>query len=296
MLRHLPDDRYTARDIYIDKQGVWHERGQQTSPERVLRTLDVALIALHGSYGQDGQVQKLLARHGVAYTGADPFSCHVSAHKMMAKQHAMEVGLLTPTFRFIERVEDIDRVVLEATRSMRQPVVVKPVAAGSSVGVSVVGGYAPVHLAVTNLFLAGTRGVLIEELIKGTEATVGVVEGLRGEALYALPPVEIVPADSFFSYEAKYSGQSREIVPGRFDPGTRDALMEAARKAHEALGLRHYSRSDFIVSPRGIYYLETNNAAAVGMTDESLFPKALSAVGVELSEFLTHVIDSARRY
>lgn len=296
MLRHLPEDRYTARDIYIDKQGVWHERGAATSPERVLPTLDVALVALHGAYGQDGQVQKLLERFGVAYSGADPFACHVSAHKVMAKKHAEDAGLLTPAFRFIDRVDDIDRIVLEVTRSMHQPVVVKPVDSGSSVGVSIAGGYAPVHLAVTNLFLTGTRGVLIEELVKGVEATVGVVEGLRGEALYALPPVEIVPSDTFFSYDAKYSGASREICPGRFDPRTRDALMDAARRAHEALNLRHYSRSDFIVSPKGIYYLETNNAAAVGMTGESLFPKALAAVGVGLPEFLEHLVERTRRY
>lgn len=296
MLRHLPEDRFTARDIYIDRQGVWHERGSATSPERVLPTLDVAFIALHGAYGQDGEVQKLLEKYGVAYTGADPWGCHVSAHKVMAKKHAEDAGILTPAFRFIDRVESIDQTVLEITRSFHQPVVVKPIDSGSSVGVSIVGGYAPVHRAVTNLFIAGTKGVLIEELIKGTEATVGVVEGLRGEELYALPPVEILPSAEFFSYEAKYSGESREICPGRFDPRTRDALMDAARKAHEALGLRHYSRSDFIVSPRGIYYLETNNAAAVGMTGESLFPKALAAVGVGLPEFLEHVVDRARRY
>lgn len=298
MLKHLPTENYTARDIYIDKQGVWHERGIAMRPERILPTLDVALIALHGNYGQDGEVQKLLERYGVAYTGADPWGSYVSGHKMMAKKHAIDAGLLTPAYRYVERIEDIDRIVLEATRSMQQPVVVKPVDAGSSVGVSVVGGYAPVHLAVTNLFLAGTKGVLIEELIKGTEATVGVVEGLRGEALYALPPVEIVPpsAAGFFSYDAKYSGESREICPGRFERKVSDALMDAARRAHEALGLRHYSRSDFIVSPKGIYFLETNNAAAVGMTDQSLFPKSLAAVGVQLPEFLEHIVESARRY
>lgn len=297
MLRNLPEDRYTARDIYIDKQGVWHERGAATSPERILPTLDVALIALHGSYGQDGEVQKLLERFGVAYTGADPWASYLSGHKMMAKKHAEEAGLLTPAFRFVDRVEDIDSIVHDVTRSFHQPVVVKPVDSGSSVGVSIVGGYAPVHLAVTNLFLAGTKGVLIEELIKGVEATVGIVEGLRGEELYALPPIEIVPpsAAGFFSYEAKYSGESREICPGRFERKVNEALMDAARRAHEALGLRHYSRSDFIVSPKGIYYLETNNAAAVGMTGESLFPKSLAAVGVTLPEFLEHVIERAKK-
>ncbi|HYF29396.1 MAG TPA: ATP-grasp domain-containing protein, partial [Candidatus Paceibacterota bacterium] len=272
------------------------ERGKASSPDRILPTVDVAVVALHGAYGQDGEVQKLLERFGVAYTGADPWACYLSAHKLMAKKHVEEVGLLTPRYHFIDQVTEIDRIVHEAIRTFHQPVVVKPVDSGSSVGVSIVGGYAPVHLAVTNLFLAGTKGVLIEELVKGTEATVGIVEGLRGEELYALPPVEIVPSAAFFSYEAKYSGQSREICPGRFDRRVSEALMDAARRAHEALGLRHYSRSDFIVSPKGIYYLETNNAAAVGMTGESLFPKSLAAVGVGLPEFLEHLIERAKRH
>lgn len=297
MLRNLPEDTYTARDIYIDKKGTWHERGVATTPDRILPTLDVALIALHGNYGQDGEVQKLLEKFGVPYTGADPWGSFLSGHKMMAKNHAIEAGLMTPAYRFVERVEAIDDIVLEVTRSFHQPVVVKPVDSGSSVGVSVVGGYAPVHLAVTNLFLTGTKGVLIEELIKGVEATVGVVEGMRGEELYTLPPVEIVPpsAAGFFSYDAKYSGESQEICPGRFSRPVSQALMEAACIAHASLGLRHYSRSDFIVSPKGIYYLETNNAAAVGMTDASLFPKALDSVGISLPEFLSHVVELAIR-
>jgi D-alanine-D-alanine ligase len=122
-----------------------------------------------------------------------------------------------------------------------------------------------------------------------------VVEGLRDEALYALPPVEIRPpaASGFFSYEAKYSGESEEVCPGRFSKAESEELRRLARVMHDALHQRHYSRSDFIVSPRGIYYLETNTAAAVGMTEQSLFPKALAAVGVKFADFMEHLTDLA---
>jgi D-alanine-D-alanine ligase len=279
ILANLPTDRFTVRDIYIDRKGVWHEHGRPTTPEKVLRTIDVAVIALHGHYGENGEIQRLLDMYGVAYTGGDPFASFVSMHKVLTKEKAKEIGLKTPAYRFVDRKEDIDKVVTDAIRSFHQPVVVKPNAWGSSAGISIVGGYAPVHAAVTGLFERGATGVLIEERITGIEATAGVVEGLRGERLYALPPVEIVPPQhaGFFSEEVKYNGQTREIVPGRFTPAVTKELMESAQAIHEALRLRHYSRSDFIVSPKGIYFLETNSAPAVGMTSESLFPKSLAA-------------------
>lgn len=294
-LNHLPEARFTVRDLYIDRQGVWHDRGKPSNPGAILPLIDVAVVAIHGAYGQDGEVQKVLEHFGVPYTGPDPFHAFHASHKVLAKERATERGILTARYVFAERVEDAEAAAREAVRSFHQPVVVKPIDSGSSVGVSLVGGFKFITDAVTKLFETGSRGVLIEERIRGREATVGVVEGLRGETLYALPPVEIVPAQEFFSYEAKYSGESQEICPGRFSRKEMDDLMHAARTMHEALGQRHYSRSDFIVSEKGIYFLETNTAAAVGMTEESLLPKSLAAVGVKLPEFTAHLVDLALR-
>lgn len=292
MLANLPEERFVARDIYIDKSGQWHERGRPTQPERTLRQLDVVLIGLHGAYGENGEVQRLLEQFGIPYAGADSFGSYLAMHKVMSKVHAKEAGLLTPEFRHVERIEDSERVVSDAIRNLHQPVVVKPVDWGSSVGVSMVGGYQPVLSAVQKLFGEGASGVLIEELIKGKEATVGVVEDLRGEELYALPTIEILPPEGdFFSYGAKYSGESREICPGNFPRAVSDELKRAARVMHRTLDLRHYSRSDFIVSPKGVYYLETNTLP--GLTAESLLPKSLAAVGVSFPDFLSHVIGLA---
>jgi len=292
ILAQLPEDRYIARDIYIDRAGTWHERGRPVAPERVLRQVDVVLNGLHGEYGEDGEVQKLMERFGVRYAGADSFGSYLAMHKVLAKARAREVGLLVPDFAYVEHAEDTGQVVHDVIRTFHQPVVVKPVAWGSSVGVAIVGGYAPVLATVQQLFLDGVQGVLIEEVIKGREATVGVVEGLRGETLYGLPVVEIVPPDGdFFSYGAKYSGESREICPGAFSRVAAEELQHAAKAIHRALGLRHYSRSDFIVSPKGVYYLETNTLP--GLTSESLLPKALAAVGVRMSDFLSHLVNLA---
>ena len=292
MLVHLPGERFSTRDIYIDKQGQWHDRGRLTTPERILRQLDVVLVGLHGEYGEDGEVQKLLERFGVPYAGADSFGSYLAMHKVMAKMHAREAGLLTPDFRLAENEDESEAVAQDVIRSFHQPVVVKPIGWGSSVGVSVVGGYAPVLTAIQNLFALGAPSVLVEEYIRGKEATVGIVENFRGEPLYALPAIEIIPPEGdFFSYGAKYSGATREVCPGNFSRVAAEELQRVARLVHRTLGLRHYSRSDFIVTPKGVYYLETNTLP--GLTPESLMPKSLATVGIPLPDFFSHLVNLA---
>ncbi|MCX6718946.1 MAG: hypothetical protein NTZ38_01035 [Candidatus Taylorbacteria bacterium] len=134
--------------------------------------------------------------------------------------------------------------------------------------------------------------VMLEEFIPGIEATCGVVEGFRGEELYALPPIEIRPLISFFDFEAKYAGKSQEIVPATFAQKIKLEIEDLAKRIHRALGLKHYSRSDFIIHPhRGIYTLEVNTLP--GLTDESLIPKSLRAVGSDTHELIDHLIQLA---
>jgi D-alanine-D-alanine ligase len=292
ILSNLPLERFTARDIYIDKQGKWHDRGRPVTPVDALRSVDVVLIGLHGEYGEDGEVQKILDLVGVPYAGSGSFGSFIAMHKFLAKQKAKEAGIKVARDYFIESSDGAEVIVRDIIRTMPQPVVVKPVRWGSSVGVQMLHGYEPIYNAVIKLLEDGAGGVMVEERIKGTEATAGVVEGLRGEKIYTLPPIEIVPPQAdFFSYESKYNGASSEICPGRFSRPVSEELQRAAKTMHETLGLRHYSRSDFIVSPKGIYYLETNTLP--GMTAESLLPKSLAAVGVQFPDFLTHLIDLA---
>lgn len=286
----LPRERYIVRDIFIDREGNWHERGLKTTPGKALSNMDVAVIALHGEYGEDGEVQKLLEKFGIPYTGSDSFASFEAMHKVLAKEKARAAGISVPRYEFIERAEDAEPVIREVIRTYPQPVIIKPPRWGSSVGVSAPAGFQPVHQAVTGLLAEGSHGALVEEFVRGTEASVGVIEGMRGEELYALPAVEIVPParQPFFTFDAKYSGESEEFAPGRFSKPVMTELQDYAKRMHRELGLRHYSRSDFIVSPKGIYFLETNTLP--GLTADSLFPKALASVGIRFSEFLDHLI------
>ena len=135
----------------------------------------------------------------------------------------------------------------------------------------------------------------MEEYINGKEATCGVMQNFREKEIYPLLPTEICHSKEFefYNYDAKYSGKSEQICPGNFSKSENEMIQKMAIQAHQLLGLRHYSRSDFIVHPkRGVYILEVNTLP--GLTKESLFPKSLEAVGCPFSLFLDHVLTMAR--
>jgi D-alanine-D-alanine ligase len=167
---------------------------------------------------------------------------------------------------------------------------VKPATSGSSVGISIVKEFPDLEKALIEAS-RHSDDVLLEEYIKGKESTVGVIENFRGEKIYALPPVEIRPKTGFFDFQAKYQGKSEEIVPAPFDKELTRQLCDLAKKVHEVMGLKQYSRTDFIIHERrGVYVLEVNTLP--GLTNESLIPKSLRAVGSDTHELVDHLISS----
>jgi D-alanine-D-alanine ligase len=168
--------------------------------------------------------------------------------------------------------------------------VAKPARDGSSYGLIFVNSTQDL-IAVRRA--AKTEDYLIEPFIAGTEATCGVLEQLGG-SLIALPPIEIIPAEGEFDYQAKYIAKTtQEICPGRFAPEITAQIMDQALKAHKALSCSGYSRTDFIISEKQPIYLETNTLP--GLTKASLYPKSLKAQGIEFADFLQGQIDLAEK-
>jgi D-alanine--D-alanine ligase len=290
VLDNLPA-HYEAIDVYISKDGEWHHLGAPIEPHKLFKRVDVIFNALHGTYGEDGTVQKLMDQFNVPYTGSTVLASAIGMNKILSKQIFLTCNIKTPIHKTISIEENIDRAVESLFRSFPIPAVVKPSSSGSSVGVSIVYNKEALKEAV-DLALKYSSKAIIEEYISGREATCGVVDNFRNEAIYALLPVEIGKSQesSFYDYNAKYVSDTQEIIcPGNFTAEEKKLLQDMARRAHQALGLRHYSRSDFIVHPkRGIYILETNTLP--GLTNESLLPKSLSAIGCTLPDFLDHLI------
>lgn len=295
MLTHLPQDTYEAKDILIDRNGVWHLRGRPIDPHRAIQQFDVALLGLHGAYGEDGTVQRMLQTHGIPFTGSDSLSSAIAMNKAMTKEQAEAAGLTISPHFILESLPEGGTAMRDAFLSMSPPFVIKPIDSGSSVGVSVVKMLPDFEAAIRNAFLHSQK-VLVEQYVFGREATAGVVDDFRNEEIYALPPIEIIPPKKagFFNLEVKYNGETQEICPGNFTFAEKQKLQEAAIAIHKQLGLRHYSRSDFIVTPRGkVYFLEVNTLP--GMTAESLLPKSLAAVGCTFPDFLDHLVRLAMR-
>jgi len=294
VLRNLHQEKFEPRDIFIDRAGVWHVHGAPQAPADALRGVDVVFNAMHGEYGEDGTVQRLLEDLGVPYTGSNARASRLAFDKHHTKAEIKKLNIKTPRALVLnERPLDFEDAAFEIFRTFPHPAFVKPALGGSSVGATLADTYHALAWGLERAFAVSPK-VLVEEYIKGREATVGVVNDFRNEKTYALMPVEIIPPreHSFFNYEAKYGGGTIERVPGNFTQGEKDELSRMAKAAHEGLGLSHYSRSDFIVSPRGIYFLEVNTLP--GLTDESLLPKAVAAGGTRLSDFLEHLIELAR--
>ncbi len=294
VLEALDKEKYEPRDIFISRAGDWHLHGVTVQPERALQGVDVAFNAMHGEYGEDGQVQRLLDRLSVPYTGSGAISSATAFHKHLTKEAAKKLGVKVAHGVVVENTGDTEALAQQLFRSFPHPAIVKPVAGGSSVGTNIAHTFQGLQHALEQAFAVSPE-VLVEEYIKGREATVGVIDHFRNEPIYALMPVEIIPPSehSFFSYDAKYGGQTIERVPGNFSYAENQELQRIAKAVHEGMGLSHYSRSDFILSKRGIYFLEVNTLP--GLTKESLLPKALGAVGASLSHFIDHVLSLARR-
>lgn len=293
VLRHLPES-YRGHDILIDRQGVWHLGGLPTAPERIARQVDVFWNALHGEYGEDGKIQKILDNLGVPYTGSGSAPSALGMNKEAAKKIFRQAGLKVSPGMVVRQKRDSEAAIVarEVFQTISPPWVVKPNDRGSSVGLAFARTIKELTTAIEAAWEVSPT-VLVEHYLRGREATCGVIDDFRGREHYALPPIEIRrPAGKqVWDYKDKYSGETKEICPGNFTDKEKAEIEALSVAAHRALGLRHYSRSDFIVTPHGIYLLETNSLP--GLTNESLLPKALKAVGCSYPNFLDHVIKLA---
>ncbi len=294
VLAALDRNRYEPLDIIVTKSGEWLLGGRSRSPQEIACGVDVVFIALHGAYGEDGQVQRLLDRLGVPYTGSRALPSAIALHKGMTKDklRSRDVRMARHMLVGASAKANLDGLVESIAALFGPKYVVKPIASGSSIGTSIADNKTLLRAALQK-GLETYEQILVEEFIAGREATCGVVNNFRDQALYALPPVEIVPPvkAGFFAAEVKYTGETEEICPGRFTHEEKQEIERLAKLVHEELELSQYSRSDFIVAPDGIYFLEVNTLP--GLTPQSLMPKALDAVGCTYAQFVAHLVEDA---
>ncbi|MCA9365274.1 D-alanine--D-alanine ligase [Candidatus Kaiserbacteria bacterium] len=294
VLKTLKSRGYNPKDIVITKSGVWLDSGREVSPVNALKDVDVVFLALHGTYGEDGQIQKLLQELKIPFTGSSSFASATAFNKDLTKQILLDHDVLMPSHVVVSKndLKYLDEKVMEILNYLGNDLVIKPIASGSSCGVRLVKTLPQLQSSLVDLLCKYDK-VLVEEKISGREATCGVLEKFRAQNIYILPPVEIVLASEydFFDIDAKYNGTSDEICPGRFTYGEKEKIQTVASLVHNALGLSQLSRSDFIIRDGEVYFLEVNTLP--GLTKESLFPKATQAVGLSYTDLIEHLINTA---
>lgn len=243
---------------------------------------DVVFLALHGTYGEDGQIQRQLEKLGVVYTGCDAEASRIAFDKVLTKQKCVEAGVPTAKFAVVRS----DRVPFP--KDLAVPLVVKPVRQGSSVGLQFVERLGDWPGAIVEALKFDSE-VLVEEKIVGRETTVAILDGRP------LPIVEVRPRAGNYDYRNKYtSGATEYFCPADFDPAITGRIQDAALAAFHAVGGRDYARVDVMVRKDGSpVVLEVNTLP--GMTETSLLPKAAAAAGLDYPQLCQRMVDLALR-
>jgi D-alanine-D-alanine ligase len=252
---------------------------------------DVVFIALHGPGGEDGTVQELLEILDLPYTGPGVAACALCIDKVAAKHEMRTAGIPTPdwaafnatAFRELGAADTLEEI--EARLGF--PLVVKPASQGSSLGVEFASAREEVPQALLAAFSYDDR-VLLERYVKGHELAVSVLDG------DALPIVEAIPREGdFFNFEARYEiGRTDYVCPAELSEGEARQVQELATRTYEALGCSGFARVDLMLGDDGPGVLEVN--AIPGLTDTSLFPMAAEAAGIDFTQLVERILESAR--
>ena len=246
--------------------------------------VDLAFITIHGTFGEDGQIQKILERRGIAYTGEGVTTSEIAFDKTRTKERFLEHGVTTPPWEVIHAGE---------RPTIPLPIVVKPPRQGSTVGVVIVKNENELESAINEASKYDCE-LLIEEFVSGRELTIGVL----GDQ--ALPILEIIPKGGFYDFNNKYpflnpqaGGGAEHVCPANIDAKKTKEIQELALRAFRAAGLQVYARVDAILSETGQpFILEINNIP--GMTETSLLPEAAAAVGISYTDLCARIIALSR--
>ena len=248
------------------------------------KDVDLAFLTIHGTFGEDGQLQKILEDRGVAYTGDGVEESHAAFDKLLTKEKFRDHNVVTPEWEVID---------VGQRPKISVPLVLKPPCQGSTVGVVIVKKESELDSAMKE---AGKydRKLLVEKFVSGRELTIGIL----GDQ--ALPILEIIPKGGFYDFNTKYpflnpqAGASAEhVCPAKIDPAKTKQIRELALQAFRALGLAVYARVDVILSEAGDpFVLEANTIP--GMTETSLLPEAAAAAGINYVDLCLRIIELSR--
>ena len=255
--------------------------------------IDVAFIALHGYFGEDGGIQEVLENKGIPYTGSETAASKLAMNKVESKDAFRRNNIPTPDYFTASTEQNISEIA-KRVKSLKLPVITKPVSNGSSIGIYIIREYIEITDAIkyTGRY---SEEILVEECIEGRELAISVLNDK------ALPVIEIKTATGIYDYDAKYkSDKTQYTVLASADKSSETTLshdvyervQDVAVRAHNSLGCRTFSRVDVILNKDDeIYVLEVNTVP--GFTERSLLPKAAAAANISFSELCNTIVNAA---
>lgn len=247
--------------------------------------IDLAFLTIHGTFGEDGQLQRILEQRGVPYTGEGVEGSATAFDKIQSKKKFRDNNIPTPEWEVLQPA---------GRPALSLPMVLKPPREGSTVGVHIIKSAGEIDPALADLARFG-RDILVEKFISGRELTVGILGDL------ALPIIEIIPKGGFYDFTNKYpflnpqaGGGAQHVCPAAIDRAKTEQIQQLALRAHRALGLEVYSRVDVILAGDGdLFVLEANTIP--GMTEASLLPEAAGVAGISYPELCVRIIELSEK-
>lgn len=316
VIRAMDEFKYNVHPVLIGKDGTWLWSSRELSPYQKnnfsenyfyalegpsarkeknpplsdLPSADIAFLALHGKWGEDGHVQALLENWNIPYTGCGLLASALAMDKVLCKAAYAAAGISTPPYRVLFRDDFSGDKLVEAADALGFPLVIKDPVGGSSIGMGIAKDIDEAGRIVNDLFKNSPR-LLCEKFIRGGEASCGYMEGLETP----LPPTEMrMTTREYFDYDAKYNGECREVTPAEFSSELTSRIQTLAKKAHLAIGGAGYSRTDVRIDADGnLWALETNTLP--GMTPSSILPAEALAIGIDYSSLIDKIIDTSLR-
>jgi len=248
-------------------------------------TFDFIWNSIHGTPGEDGKLQGYFEMMGIPYSSSNHFSSALTFDKYTCKSFLKQHGILTPESSLVRKELETD---LEAVAEIVGfPCFVKPNSGGSSFGTTKVVRLEELQPALEEA-LQEDHEAIVERYIKGTEVTCGLMK--RGEDFTVFPITEIIPENEFFDYESKYTvGKAKEITPARIDEDVSKKCQEMAMDIYKLTSCSGIIRVDFIIKGNQVYFLELNSIP--GMSEESIIPKQVHSMGLEMPAVLQQVIE-----
>ena len=250
---------------------------------------DFAFIMQHGTPGESGLLQGYLEMLGIPFSTCSAFVSTVVFDKFACKSYLRDEDFVkTAPDVFVRKGMDMEAVTAKIVSKLKFPVFVKPTDAGSSFGITKVKAPEDLPEAIRFAFSEGQM-VIVEQGLVGRELTCAAYTDSEG--VKALPVIEIVTENEYFDYDAKYNGHSQEICPAPIEDAVRDHIQETSRKIYSHLGCSGVVRIDYILAEDGLYMIEVNTIP--GMTSASLVPKMVRTAGIDMTDFLTSIIENS---